>query len=169
MIYTFKCTDCGESTEIEASIKDGPPEAWVCEGDYVFKVNGEEVIQECGGEVERVWEPVNFLCEGDPDEIPLEHRTADVGGGVGADGSLLPTTHAQVMGPSKERARRREKGYQDFIESRRRLFREEGQEGGQMTHQVPIELYHGKIKQTGDKDYWRDPSNLKRHKSCQVS
>lgn len=157
MIYTFECTSCASVHTVEKSMAEGPPKIVICS------------IDGCRGIAYRVWEMPEFICKGDPDEIPVEHRTADVGGGIGADGSLLPTTHAQVMGPSKERARRRERGYQDFIDERRRLFREEGQEGAQMTHQVPIELYHGKIKQTGDKDYWRDESNLKRHKSCKVS
>ncbi len=135
---------------------EGPPEIVICS------------IDGCRGVAERVWEMPNFICSVDPDDIPFEHQTADVGGGCDAVGPF-PTTHAQVLGPSQKRARQREKDYQTYIEERRKIFREHGQKGGRMTHQVPIELYHGKIKQTGDKDYWRDESNLKKHKSCKVS
>ena len=27
---------------------------------------------------------------------------------------------------------------------------------------------HGKIKETGDKEYWSDPANMRRHESCRV-
>ncbi len=37
-----------------------------------------------------------------------------------------------------------------------------------MSHQIPAELFHGKIKQTGDRNYWDDPKNLNRHNSCKV-
>lgn len=34
--------------------------------------------------------------------------------------------------------------------------------------QIPAALFHGKIKQTGDKHYWDDAKNRNRHKSCKV-
>ena len=34
--------------------------------------------------------------------------------------------------------------------------------------QIPAALYHGKIKQTGDRSYWDNPKNRNRHKSCKV-
>jgi hypothetical protein len=37
-----------------------------------------------------------------------------------------------------------------------------------MTHSVPVELYYGKIRESGDKDFWRDPQNLEQAKSCKV-
>jgi hypothetical protein len=33
---------------------------------------------------------------------------------------------------------------------------------------VPAELYHGKIRETGDKDYWSDKRNLEQHTDTKV-
>lgn len=151
MIYTFACSgpECDGVVDVTRSIKEGPPDSFLC-----------PVCESWA--MERVWHPPQFICSGDPDEIPETMKVADLGGGG-------RVTHRQMMGLGKAGAQRKNRAYQDYIDDRRRLFREEKQEGGRMTHQVPAELYHGKIKQTGDKDYWRDPSNLNKHKSCKVS
>lgn len=146
MIYTFECK-CGRTEDVQASIKVGPPADYTCA---------------CGESMERVWQPAQFICSGDPDEIPETMKVADLGGGG-------RVTHQQMMGLGKAGAQKKNRAYQNYIDHRRRVFREEKQTSGRMTHQVPAELYHGKIKQTGDKDYWRDESNLKKHKSCKVS
>lgn len=108
----------------------------------------------------RVWTTPQLLLRGDPDD-------------VGAENLMVDTSSVSVgraaQGISKAAARRKEKAYKKHIEERRQTFRDNRQVGGRLTHQVPTELYHAKIKQTGDRDYWRDDSNLKRHKSCQVS
>ena len=66
---------------------------------------------------------------------------------------------------------RKEAGYQRAAQKRRRQLAESGNRKSTFrhTHSVPVELYHGKIKQTGDKNYWNDPKNLNRHKSSEVS
>jgi len=63
----------------------------------------------------------------------------------------------------------KEKRYHAALEKRRKVVREGGHSDQfRMTHQVPAELFHGKIKETGDKDYWRDSKNMNRHRSCKV-
>jgi len=37
-----------------------------------------------------------------------------------------------------------------------------------MTHSVPAHLYHGKIRETGDRNYWSDKKNLEQHTDCKV-
>jgi hypothetical protein len=37
-----------------------------------------------------------------------------------------------------------------------------------MTHQIPAALHAAKIRETGDRQYWDDPKNRNRHKSCRV-
>lgn len=83
----------------------------------------------------------------DHDYIPEEKR-------------LCPNPH----GLTKAQVQKREKRYREGIHDRRRQIAESGKRGGWgQTHAIPPELYHGKIKQTGDKNYWRDKGNVKRH------
>lgn len=60
--------------------------------------------------------------------------------------------------------------FKRHIEQRRSQIRDAGGQRGSIkqTHAVPAHLYHGKIKETGDKDYWSDPKNLSRHTECKV-
>lgn len=37
-----------------------------------------------------------------------------------------------------------------------------------MTNSIPADLYHGKIRETGDRHYWDSPKNRKRHKSTEI-
>ena len=54
-------------------------------------------------------------------------------------------------------------------EQTRRELADGGNQGSfRKTMQIPAALYHGKIKQTGDRNYWDDPKNRNRHKSCKV-
>jgi hypothetical protein len=56
------------------------------------------------------------------------------------------------------------------IERRRAEIRDAGGQRGSLrhTHSVPTHLFHGKIRETGDKNYWNDPKNVAKHKSCKV-
>jgi hypothetical protein len=83
----------------------------------------------------------------DPDEIPPQHRVTNSKYGIG-----------------EHNAQRLEKAYADDIKRKR----DEATGESRMGHSVPAHLYHGKIRQTGDKAYWRDPANLKRHTSCEI-
>jgi hypothetical protein len=66
-------------------------------------------------------------------------------------------------------AHREEARFKKHIDERRKLYAEAGQTPNlRHTHSVPADLYHGKIRETGDKNYWNDPKNLSRHKSMKV-
>jgi hypothetical protein len=63
----------------------------------------------------------------------------------------------------------KEREFEEHVQHRRKLVREAGSgKDFRMSHSVPADLFHGKIRETGDKEYWNDPSNLRRHKSCEV-
>ncbi len=71
-----------------------------------------------------------------------------------------------------EQAERLEKAYHNDLERKRAMVAERGKSskkpGIRMTHSVPAHVYHGKIRETGDKDYWSDKSNLEQHTDCKV-
>lgn len=63
----------------------------------------------------------------------------------------------------------KERAFQKHITHRRDLVNRAGSgKDYRMTHSVPADLFHGKIRETGDKQYWEDPKNRDRHKSCEV-
>lgn len=63
---------------------------------------------------------------------------------------------------------RKGKLFTQHVENRRKELREGNHGDFRQTHSVPADLYHGKIKETGDKEYWSDPANMRRHESCRV-
>lgn len=86
--------------------------------------------------------------------------------------------HSAVKGSAQVRSRydgnkspeRVEREFKQHIEGRRREIRDAGGQRGSIkqTHAVPAHLYHGKIKETKDPNYWSDPKNLNRHSECKV-
>lgn len=89
----------------------------------------------------------------DHDFVPIESRV----------------TQATARGVTAAQGRRKEAQYQRELAERRKLLKDGGNKGSiKMTHQIPAELYHGKIKQTGDQHYWKDDKNMARHRSCKV-
>lgn len=89
------------------------------------------------------------------------------------DASDIPDSKRVVRGsvidgkkidPVKE-----ERRFRKHIDAKRDQLR--GKQNGSIrhTHSVPADLYHGKIRETGDKNYWQDQSNVNRHKDCKVS
>jgi len=111
----------------------------------------ERVVCSCGKPMQRVYGcTIDTSGCKDHDDIPEDKRVAR---------SKAPRNTA------REEAR-----FQRHIEERRSAYAREGQSGSfKHTHSIPADLYHGKIRQTGDKDYWKDPKNLKRHNSTRVS
>jgi hypothetical protein len=89
-------------------------------------------------------------------EIPKDKRVVD--------NFLTPKTPNQ--------AERLERAYHKDLERKRAMVSERGKRskkpGIRMTHSVPAELYHGKIRETGDKDYWSDKRNLEQHTDTKV-
>ena len=141
MIYTFKCQQ-GHSTEVQASISEGPPKSLMCW---------------CRLSAERDWQadaPMldTSACR-DHDFIPETKRVASNDG----------------FGIGKTRAAKKVDTFKRHIEQRRKELADGNQGSIKQTHAVPADLYHGKIRETGDKNYWQDKKNLDRHKSCKVS
>lgn len=99
-----------------------------------------------------------------------------------ADAPMIDTSacrdHSEVRADKRVRsawdggksADRVEHEFKKQIEQRRSQIRDAGGQRGSIkqTHSVPAHLYHGKIKETGDKNYWSDPKNLNRHTECKV-
>lgn len=109
-----------------------------------------QVQCECGVEMQRVWTMPMVICNADPDYIKPEDRVFDA--------------------TDRRSEYTKEGAFQEHIDERRKLVRQAGHNPKtmRMTHSVPADLFHGKIRATGDKNYWDDPSNLKRHTSCKV-
>lgn len=146
MIYTFECT-CGHEKDVTASIKVGPPAHVTCK---------------CGARMERQWRMPQVICAGDPDDIPKQFQTCDFGPG--------PIGDRHMFGIGEAAAKRKERLYTKAIAKRRTVLREnrDRKSSWRHTHSVPAELYHGKIRETGDRNYWEDRRNLERHTSCKV-
>lgn len=139
MIYAFKCWGCGQIEEVE-SRPFHPPPAGTCA---------------CGKLMQRVYGCMidTSGCQ-DHDSIPEKDRIAC---GVG-DQNLTSGQAAAI-----------EKQHHDHNEQTRREIADGGNKGVmRKTMQIPAALYHGKIKQTGDRNYWDNPKNRNRHKSCKV-
>jgi hypothetical protein len=140
MKYNFKCAK-GHKEEVERSIHVGPPGcSWPC--------------MVCGWAMERDWQadaPMldTSACR-DANDIPHNKRVASAWD-RGSPGHV-------------------ERQFRKQIEQRRSQIRDAGGQRGSIkqTHSVPAHLYHGKIKETGDKSYWNDPKNLAKHKECKV-
>ncbi len=106
----------------------------------------------CSGTLRRDWQadaPMidTSMCKDHSDVAP-EHRTAS----------------AWDRGSPE----RMEGQFQQHIQERRSQLKDGNR--GSIRHKmsVPTHLYHGKIKESGDKQYWSDPRNLRKHKDCEV-
>lgn len=114
------------------------------------------VICNCGKRMHRDWRtdiPMidTSMCR-DHNHVPVGKRVA-----------------RNANGMSQRQAAKEEKKFDDHIRERRSLLADGGNKGSfRHTHSVPADLYHGKIKETGDKDYWRDSTNMRKHKDCKV-
>jgi hypothetical protein len=154
--YEFKCEGCGAGHEFYYPHPDRAPgigeySAWAC-------TVSEENDQMCLGRLIRVCSiphvPPDSLSV-DPDNVPIQHRVASNDG----------------FGIGEKAARKREKAYEESMQVKRAMARDRSLSKGnmKMTHSIPPELYHGKIKETGDKEYWTDPKNRNRHSSTKVT
>lgn len=140
MKYTFACYPCESVTDVESIRPFVPPAAPTCA---------------CGLAMDRVYNArIDTSGCKDHDHIPEKYRVPDTG-----------------RAPSKAGAERKERAFQGHIQKRRELLgrSRDPSSGFKQTHSVPADLYHGKVRETGDLNYWSDPSNLKRHSSTRVS
>ncbi len=142
MIYTFKCLDCGDVHEVSVSIQFGPPPSVRC--------------GKCRHlpEMQRDWQA----------DAPM----IDTSGC--RDHNDIPEGKRVLSAFDQGSPERVEHQFKKHIEKRRTQIRDAGGQRGSIkqTHAVPAHLYHGKIKETGDANYWSDPKNLDRHRECKV-
>lgn len=139
MIYVFTCPDCDIRFEVSAKAFH-PPEAPPCPA--------------CTKQADRVFgcQIITSGCR-DVDDVPEKDRVAYGGQ------SNISSGQAEAI----------EAAHQKHNEQTRRDLADGGNRGVlRKTHQIPANLYHSKIKQTGDPQYWDDPKNRDRHKSCKV-
>lgn len=130
---------CGEVQDRESSAFC-PPEAPECPA--------------CGSVMQRVY-GAHIDTSGcrDHDSIPPEKR-------VVRSSSIMS---GRDCDPVME-----ERRFQEHIEKQRELAANHRGDF-RKTHSVPADLYHGKIRETGDPHYWDDPTNRDRHRSTKVS
>ncbi|MEE8518714.1 MAG: hypothetical protein V3S98_06280 [Dehalococcoidia bacterium] len=151
---TFECPDCGP-IERQFSIMEAPPETVLCMTELVDAPDSDCFdATVCGLESARVWEAPEFICDRadqDVDHVPEQFRVSD---------RVRPETAAE--------GRRIEKAYQRKLDRTRREVSEAAGSCLAKTHEIPSQLYHGKIRQTGDKSYWLDEKNRNKHKSTRV-
>lgn len=80
------------------------------------------------------------------------------------DNFAKPATPAQ--------AEKMEQAFQKDLERKRTMVAERGRASKKpkirMTHSVPAHLYWGKMRETGDRNYWSDKNNLEQHTDCKV-
>lgn len=141
MIYEFRCYPC----ELDNQVDSRP-----------FRPPSPPTCLSCGELMDRVFGcEINTAGCQDVDHIPEKDRIACGG------------THANLT-PGQATAL--EAKHQAHIEKTRRELADGGNRGSiRKTQSIPAALYHGKIKQTGDRHYWDDPKNRNRHKSTKVS
>ena len=139
MIYTFKCS-CGATTEVSRSMSEGPPPWAICG---------------CGEVATRDWQA----------DIPMIDTSGCRDASHVPEHARVRSAHDGKLSPQKI-----EEQFKSQITNRRKQIRDAGGQRGtiRQTHSVPTHLYHGKIKETGDKNYWNDPANLQKHKDCKV-
>lgn len=105
------------------------------------------------------------------DDVDPKFRVCDTGGGVRKDGKVVPPGKASLRGIGKAAALRRERAYAERIASMNKAIRDQGGQKSKtvkMTHSIPVELYHGKIRETGDAHFWDDPKNRDQATNCKV-
>jgi hypothetical protein len=138
MIYQFTCEPCELVTDIDARAFH-PPTAPTCE---------------CGEEMQRVY-GASIDTSGCKDHDHIEEGSRVHYGGE------RNISSGQAAGIEARHARHNEKTRRELADGGNRgLIRK--------TMQIPATLFHGKIKETGDRQYWDDPKNRNRHKSCKV-
>ncbi len=140
MIYQMECASCGE---VDISKPMSHPAK-----------DGDQCPECMGFDTRRIFAMPQICTSGcsgasDPDDVPAEFG-----------GTQDPLSGARTANVALEKA------YQRDIEHKRRNKTRGGSR--QIKRSVPAELYHGKIKQTGDKNYWDDPKNRRRHPSTKI-
>lgn len=137
--YTFCCSACGETAVLHRPFSVGPsPEPCPCGGQREHDFRTDVASIELDTSACR---DHNFIKEG--------KRVYRPGTAVDAE--------------------RKEAAYAGHVKERRKQLADGGNQGKiRQTMAVPADLYHGKIRETGDKQYWNDKKNVSRHSDFKV-
>lgn len=84
------------------------------------------------------------------------------------DHNFIPPQHRTISSHDRGTPTQIENQFRSHIKNRRDQLKDGNRGSIKHTMSVPAHLYHGKIKETGDKNYWNDTKNLSRHKDCKV-
>jgi hypothetical protein len=138
MKYTFECK-CGVLETLNLPVEE-------CDSHPTCKKCGKEMTRNFVADLMTVQVNTNG-CK-DHNKVKAEKRVAPGG---------------MVFTPAQ--AERREELFRKDIALKKEAVARGGNKGLiKMKKSVPADLYHGKIKESGDKDYWNDKKNLNRHK-----
>lgn len=85
------------------------------------------------------------------------------------DHDFIPPEKRVYRNVSKAGADRVEGKFKRHIAERRAQLKDGNKGKFKQTHAIPSDLFHGKIRETGDRKYWDDPKNVAKHKAFKVS
>lgn len=145
MIYSFRCLFCQETVQLTLPVSkcESHPPCPTCK-------------QAMQRDFMADWKTMQVNTQGckDHDNVPAAKRTApNLGQGI-----------------TPREARRRERAYAAAVQQKREVAEAAGGNRGsqRMAMSVPTELFHSKIRETGDRAYWKDPKNRARHKNWRI-
>ena len=137
--YTFRCKACEQVAVLSRSFAIGPV-AEACA---------------CGGLLE------HDLCA---DVSTVEFDTAAC-----RDHNFIKREKRVFRQGTQAAAGRTEAAYAKHVKDRRAAIADGGNKGKiKQTMAIPADLYHGKIRETKDKNYWSDQKNVSRHSDFKV-
>lgn len=137
--YTFVCDRCQETAVLHRSFSDGP-KSEPCE---------------CGGTREH--------------DFRTDVLSIEVDASACRDHNDIPRAKRVYRNGSTDDAARLEGRYAKHVSDRRKQLADGGNQGSiKQSHAIPADLYHGKIRETGDKQYWQDKKNMSRHNDFKV-
>jgi len=138
MRYTFECPVCNKLETLNLSVE---------------QCDSHPPCPKCGEQMNRnfmadwMTQQINTTGCKDHNQVKHKHRVAPGG-----------------MVFTEKQAERREELFRKDLALKKEAVDRGGNKGSiRMKKSVPADLYHGKIKESGDKDYWNDKKNLNRH------
>lgn len=137
--YTMTCQVCGETAVLHRPFSEGPsPEPCPCGG-----------VRE------------HDFCT---DVASIEVDTSSC-----RDHNVIERSKRVYRPGTRADADRKERAYAEHVRDRRKQLRDGGNQGRiRQTMAIPADLHHGKIRETGDRNYWKDQKNLSRHSDFKV-
>lgn len=137
--YTFRCSSCRETAVLRRAFSVGPT-AEPCA---------------CGGTLEH--------------DLRADVATVELDTAGCRDHNVIAREKRVFRQGTRAQATKLEGAYGRHVKQRRQQLKEDGNKGTiKQSHAIPADLYHGKIRETGDKQYWQDKKNVDRHSDFKV-